>query len=126
MSEKKRVTEKSKIIPLLRKHHSSKEIAELAGVSLQAVYRVRHFVKKKRREAWLERKITNTSVDMINHPPHYTAGRMETIDFIEAKQLNYNLGNVVKYISRVDLKGNGVDDLRKAAWYLNREIAARK
>jgi hypothetical protein len=60
--------------------------------------------------------------DMVNHPPHYTAGGIETIDFIEAKKLGYNLGNVVKYITRSDLKGDRLENLKKAQWYLNREI----
>lgn len=62
------------------------------------------------------------STDMVNHPPHYTAGGIETIDFIEAKQLGYNLGNVVKYVSRSTLKGDQLENLKKAQWYLNREI----
>jgi hypothetical protein len=60
--------------------------------------------------------------DMVNHPPHYKAGGIETIDFIEAKELGYNLGNVVKYITRADHKGNKLEDLKKAQWYLNRAI----
>ena len=60
--------------------------------------------------------------DMVNSPPHYKSGGIETIDFIEAKNLNYNLGNVVKYITRADLKGNRKQDLNKAMWYLQREI----
>ena len=67
-------------------------------------------------------------IDPVNHPPHYRAGGVETIDFIEAKDLNYRLGNVVKYVSRAGKKLNAdpVQDLEKAAWYLNREIEARK
>lgn len=61
--------------------------------------------------------------DMVNHPAHYKVGGIETIDFIEAKQLSYNLGNVVKYIARADHKGDRKEDLLKARWYLNREIA---
>lgn len=60
--------------------------------------------------------------DPVNHPSHYTTGGIETIDFIEAKNLNYNLGNVVKYITRADHKGNRLEDLQKAKWYLEREI----
>lgn len=60
--------------------------------------------------------------DPVNHPSHYVTGGIETIDFIEAKQLNYNLGNVVKYITRADHKGNRLQDLQKAKWYLEREI----
>lgn len=60
--------------------------------------------------------------DPVNHPAHYKVGGIETIDFIEAKQLNYNLGNVVKYVTRADHKGNRLEDLEKARWYLDREI----
>jgi len=60
--------------------------------------------------------------DPVNHPSHYKVGGIETIDFIEAKKLNYNLGNVVKYLTRADHKGNRLQDLRKAQWYLEREI----
>lgn len=63
--------------------------------------------------------------DPVNHPAHYTTGGIETIDFIEAKSLNYNLGNVVKYITRADHKGNRIEDLRKAKWYLEREILSQ-
>ena len=62
--------------------------------------------------------------DIIVSPEHYTSGGIETIDFIRAK-LNpeqfygYCLGNVMKYISRAELKGNKSDDLRKALIYLN-------
>jgi hypothetical protein len=61
--------------------------------------------------------------DAVNHPAHYKVGGIETIDFIEAKNLSYHLGNVVKYIARADNKGNREEDLLKARWYLNREIA---
>lgn len=64
--------------------------------------------------------------DAVEHPAHYKVGGIETIDFIEAKELNYNLGNVVKYITRADHKGNKLEDLRKAQWYLQREINALK
>lgn len=60
--------------------------------------------------------------DMVNHPAHYKVGGIETIDFIEAKKLSYNLGNVVKYITRADHKGSRRLDLEKAQWYLNREL----
>ena len=66
-------------------------------------------------------------IDPVNHPPHYKTGGIETIDFIEAKDLNYRLGNVVKYVSRAGRKNSDpIEDLEKAAWYLQREIAARK
>lgn len=65
-------------------------------------------------------------MDNVNHPYHYTQGKIETIDFIEDKGLNFNLGNVVKYISRADHKNNTLEDLEKAQWYLNREIETMK
>jgi hypothetical protein len=64
--------------------------------------------------------------DPVNHPAHYKVGGIETIDFIEAKKLGYNLGNVVKYLTRADHKGNKLEDLRKAQWYLTREINSLK
>jgi len=62
--------------------------------------------------------------DMVNNPAHYKVGGIETIDFIEAKGLSYNLGNVVKYVTRAGYKGNRKEDLEKARWYLTREIEA--
>jgi len=60
--------------------------------------------------------------DNVTNPAHYTDGGIETIDFIEAKKLNYHLGNAVKYISRAGKKSNKVEDLKKAIWYIEREI----
>jgi hypothetical protein len=61
--------------------------------------------------------------ETVNHPPHYKVGGIETIDFIEAKGLDYRLGNVVKYITRSEHKGNKKEDLLKAQWYLTRAIS---
>lgn len=67
--------------------------------------------------------VAPTLVDKINHPSHYKVGGIETIDFIEAKDLGYHLGNVVKYISRADHKDEKLENLKKAQWYLNRAVA---
>jgi hypothetical protein len=75
--------------------------------------------KKTLDDAW-------TFPDNVNHPPHYTSGGIETIDFIEAKDLNYRLGNVVKYVSRAEKKGDPIENLKKARWYLDREISVRE
>lgn len=64
-----------------------------------------------------------SNLDMVNHPPHYAFGVHETIDVIEAWELPYHLGNVVKYVSRAKRKGKELEDLKKAAWYLDRYIA---
>ena len=62
--------------------------------------------------------------DPINHPAHYTDGKIEVIDFIIDKQLNYCRGNAVKYIARAGKKdpNKTVEDLKKAAWYISHEI----
>ena len=60
--------------------------------------------------------------DAVNHPSHYTRGKIEVIDFIEDQQLPYHLGNVIKYIARAGHKGDKLEDLQKARWYLDRYI----
>lgn len=68
------------------------------------------------------RKVLSVSRDTVNHPAHYNAGKFEVIDVIEDWQLGFHLGNTVKYIARAKHKGSELEDLRKAAWYLNRKI----
>jgi hypothetical protein len=67
-------------------------------------------------------------MEQVNHPNHYGGGEnpYEAIKVIEAWDLGFNLGNVVKYLSRAGKKGETLEDLRKAAWYLNREIQNRE
>ena len=63
--------------------------------------------------------------DTVNHPAHYNQGKIEVIEFIEDKGLNFHLGNAVKYISRAGRKGGMekyVEDLQKAKWYIDRAI----
>ena len=64
--------------------------------------------------------------DPVNHPPHYTnhPSGVECIQITE--HMNFCLGNAVKYIWRADLKDQGIQDLQKAVFYLNREIERRK
>lgn len=65
-----------------------------------------------------------SATDAVSHPAHYTSGGIETIDAIEAWDLGFHLGNVVKYVSRAGKKdpARTVEDLRKAKWYLERAI----
>lgn len=62
--------------------------------------------------------------DPVNHPSHYTDGKIEVIDYIEDKDLGFCLGNAVKYISRAGKKDQRkeVEDLQKAIWYIQRRI----
>lgn len=61
--------------------------------------------------------------EAVSHPAHYTSEcGMEVIDVIEAFNLNFNLGNVMKYVIRAHRKGAPKEDLGKAMWYLAREL----
>jgi hypothetical protein len=60
--------------------------------------------------------------DNVDEPLHYSGNGMQAIDAIESFELNFHLGNALKYIVRCDWKGNKKEDLEKAIWYLNREI----
>ena len=125
-----------------------KEVAEACGVKMHTVYNITYTARKSASKVPLTALAFTPSptartnpvtgkllmqggadivkthhTDMVNNPPHYKIGGVETIDFIEAKKLDYNLGNVVKYITRADHKGNKYEDLCKARWYLNRAIA---
>ena len=63
------------------------------------------------------------NIDNVNHPAHYNKGKFETIDVIEDWNLNFNLGNTVKYIARAEYKNSKFEDLQKAKWYLDRECS---
>jgi hypothetical protein len=87
----------------------------------QLKYAARVNARRKDRET--------TEVNAVNHPRHYGGENnpYEAIKVIEAWELGFNLGNTVKYISRAGLKhAQDIEDLEKAAWYLNREIVRRK
>jgi hypothetical protein len=133
-------TTAQKVRRYMAKHPAAqpKQIAEALGVKLEYVYVLRSVDKKKAKpektlvemikEAQDARKdlpitMIEPKPDPVNHPAHYKVGGIETIDFIEAKGLGYNLGNVIKYITRADHKSNTYEDLCKARWYLNREIS---
>lgn len=63
------------------------------------------------------------TADMVDHPPHYQGeGGIEVIDVIDAFNLGFSAGNAVKYILRAGHKGDRIEDLRKAIWYLSHEI----
>lgn len=72
---------------------------------------------------------TNTNVynsETVDHPSHYITGNYEAIDVIEDWDLNFCLGNAIKYIARANHKGNKEDDIKKAIWYLERELGLNK
>lgn len=64
----------------------------------------------------------NKKVAPVDHPDHYCHG-IKAIDYIESHNMNFNLGNVIKYVTRAGLKSeNAIEDLQKAKWYIEREI----
>ena len=117
---------------------TAETIATRFNISKQYVYVIRHKIRKMANTLTPKTAITpivkpaivenhfgidiDKALDPVNHPYHYKVGGIETIDFIEAKGLNYNLGNAIKYITRADHKGSKAQDLAKAIWYLKREI----
>ena len=64
--------------------------------------------------------------DPVDHPPHYTAHPSGVECITVTEHMGFCLGNAIKYIWRADLKGDAVEDLRKARCYLDREIARRE
>lgn len=62
------------------------------------------------------------SEETVNHPGHYNSGCVEVIDAIEAWGLNFSEGNVIKYVARHRHKGQPMEDLKKAKWYIERLI----
>lgn len=131
-----------KILALLKKGKSIKETAKTVRVKPAYVYYIRWKnatggkAKKPRakepsktlRAVRILKAVQSTTADIVRFPPHYRVGGVETIDFIESKDFNYRLGNVVKYVTRAGRKADSdpVQDLEKAMWYLQREINARK
>jgi hypothetical protein len=130
-------TKTTKVLAYLEKNPNAKpaEVAKKFKMAVQYVYKLRSDTKLDKaltmskpsavfltKSSPKKEKLIMTH-DNVNHPPHYKTGGIETIDFIEAKSLSYNLGNVVKYITRADYKGNKLEDLKKAQWYLNREVS---
>lgn len=103
----------------LKRLAANENLKRLQNVSNQSGLTIEKVIANKSAN-----RITN-QCDDINHPSNYTQGDIEVIDYIEDKKLGYRLGNVVKYVSRAGHKDDAIKDLKKARWYLNREIAKR-
>lgn len=98
-------------------------VGEANGVSLSAEATPKQTEERLKRSEDRVSEARTALVDSVNHPPHYRGPQgLECIDVVE--HMHFNLGNAVKYIWRVAFggKGNDIEDLRKAVWYINREI----
>lgn len=117
---------------VIRKHYAAglsvKEIVDKTGYKDSLIRVVIRNVKNKKPSKIIAAvKEMQQALDIVNKPPHYTTGGVETLDFIEAKDLNYRLGNVVKYVARAGKKHTDpIEDLKKARFYLDREITIRE
>ena len=75
-----------------------------------------------RANKYLNKNNEPTPTDNVNNPSHYNVGTIEVIEVIEDWKLNFNLGNAIKYIGRCEHKNNKKEDIKKAIWYLEREL----
>ena len=73
-------------------------------------------------KAYLNKNNETILTDNVNNPTHYNTGTIEVITVIEDWKLNFNLGNAIKYIGRCEHKNNKKEDIKKAIWYLEREL----
>ncbi len=124
----RKVTEASANLKRLVDEYKATKAKDKTNVDLSAGLKFLDGRAQAKKEDWKNLGVysSNTPIakpDPVNHPAHYKVGGIETIDFIEAKKLNYNIGNVVKYLTRADHKGNRKQDLEKALWYLERELS---
>ena len=80
----------------------------------------------KNKKCGEKKKCKKSTPEKVDHPKHYNTGRIEVIDAIEDWDLSFNDGNAIKYIARHKYKGNAVQDIEKAIWYLQRHLSNLK
>lgn len=73
----------------------------------------------------IDAKGEQTMSDQVNHPKHYTSHPSGVECITVTEHMGFNIGNAIKYLWRADEKGNAIEDLRKAEWYVRREIERR-
>jgi Protein of unknwon function (DUF3310) len=129
---KKKLNKSTRVRELLAKEqYTAAVIAKKVGCTVALVRQIHKKMRaesdKKVEDAYLEKVSDNPVPEFLKpdpiNPDHYKQHGIETIDYIEACDLNYRLGNVIKYVSRAGLKGSYLEDLKKARWYLDREIS---
>lgn len=98
---------------------------ELSGIGVTIINPTNKRRKNTNSICVISKDVANAPFpERVNHPAHYGGEHnpYEAIKVIEAWDMNFNLGNTLKYISRAGKKGSAIEDLKKAAFYLNREI----
>lgn len=123
LAQVEETTEPAAIANEIQEETSIKEVAQKVEENIQKAA-IESAEKIKLRQAVDE--MMELVPDNINHPAHYNVGKIEVIDYLQDKMTpemfeGFCAGNALKYLSRYRLKG-GLEDLKKAKWYLNRLI----
>jgi len=127
----KKLNKSAQVRELLKKDFTADTIVKKVGCTKALVYQIHRKMRaesdKKVEAAYVEKVGGNPIPNFLQHkddpinPDHYKRNGIEAVDVIEAFDLNYRLGNVIKYVLR-HVGKNGLEDLKKARWYLDREI----
>lgn len=128
----KKLNKSAQVRELLKKDFTADTIVKKVGCTKALVYQIHRKMRaesdKKVEAAYVEKVGGNPIPNFLQHkddpinPDHYKRNGIEAVDVIEAFDLNYRLGNVIKYVLR-HVGKNGLEDLKKARWYLDREIS---
>lgn len=111
---------KKKVSP---KDNQSKKVNESAPVISKKETTESYITADAVKDLYVTTDVKPISIsNIVDHPSHYNKGKIEVIDFIEDQGLSFHLGNVIKYIARAGSKGDKLEDLKKARWYLDRYI----
>lgn len=112
---------KEKISP--KKNSQSKKVKEVTPVISKTETTESYITSKSAGYLYGDTDKNDIQIsNVVDHPSHYNRGKIEVIDFIEDQGLSFHLGNVIKYITRAGAKGDKLEDLKKARWYLDRYI----
>lgn len=112
---------------ILYQQHKLPESEELRGTMLSQLTKY-YKAKEEREQNDNFNKKESEPMNAVEHPSHYNMGNIEVIDAIDDWQLNFSLGNAVKYIARAGHKdaNKKIEDLEKAIWYIKHEIEILK
>lgn len=107
----------------LPKDNQSKKVNESTPVISKKETTESYITADSTKDLYVTTDVKPISIsNAVDHPSRYNKGKIEVIDFIEDQQLPFHLSNVVKYIARAGSKGDKLEDLKKARWYLDRYI----
>ena len=116
--------------PIFTQGDAAADLARINGTAITVITGEENcgMEKKKKgcKKCGKEKSAETIIPEKVNSPPHYNIGKIEVIDAIEDWHLGFNDGNAIKYIARHQYKGNSIQDIEKAIWYLQRSLASLK